>query len=141
MRTPIGITLTRGAVAPKYPESYGSGFDFLCLEAFTILGNSTYTVDTGIIFELPEGMEIEVRSGIEAVCRGVTVKQIQHIDRTCTNIVQIKLYNNHEKNVSFSKGSVVARGVVAPVCRAVFLEPGQVDNTTTAQGTTGVCEN
>lgn len=111
------------------------GYDVRCGEEFSIMPGKTKTVDTGISFELPDGIYVDVRgkSGING--RGILC-HMGLVDTGYRNSIKVCLTNLSYKKQRFEKGEKVAQIVFRKELE-VFLK--KVDNidTETERGLKG----
>jgi dUTP pyrophosphatase len=127
-----------GATIPEYAHDGDSGFDFISLEDFTILARSSHQVNTGISFEVPKGMEIQVRSKSGLGALGIhVINSPGTIDSNFRGTVKILLFNQGSLNYSFKKGHKVAQGVLCPVYQARFQPSTTLSETTRGSGELG----
>ena len=134
---------------PKYKHLDDSGMDLranLPDGEITIGVGKIRLVPTGLHFELPESMEIQVRprSGLAAK-NGITVLNTPGtVDRGYTGEIKIILINLGEKDFIVNHGDRVAQAVVSPVISGRWSKIIKVDNIGKAErgdggfGSTGI---
>ncbi len=130
-----------GLPLPAYHSSGAAGAD-LCAalapdERIILEPGARHLIPTGIVLELPDGYEGQVRprSGI-ALHRGVTVLNAPGtIDSDYRGEVSVLLINCGSEPFEIVRGVRIAQLVVAPVTRVVFVET--VELTETARGAGG----
>ena len=122
---------------PEYKSKGASGFDLASASSLWIHPRKTVIVPTGLIVELPEGLELQVRarSGF-TVKRDIIVKNgIGTIDSDYRGEIGVILYNIGKRSVYIEKGERIAQGVIVPVIRGIFEHVKKVK--TTQRGTQG----
>jgi len=118
---------------PKHKHLDDSGMDLranLPDGDITIRVGKIQLVPTGLHFELPESMEIQVRprSGLAAK-NGITVLNTPGtVDRGYTGEIKIILINLGDKDFLVSHGDRVAQAVVSPVISGRWAKIIKVDN-------------
>lgn len=136
-----------GLPLPAYHSAGAAGAD-LCAaiaadEKIIIEPGARHLVPTGLVLQLPEGYEGQVRprSGI-ALHRGVTVLNSPGtIDSDYRGEVSVLLINLGAEPFEVTRGARIAQLVVAPVTRAAFFEAADLTATTRGvggYGSTGV---
>ena len=110
-----------GLPLPAYQSDHAAGFDLLAAmpeEGSLILDPSDRVlVPTGLVFELPEGYEAQVRprSGL-ALKHGVTVLNSPGtIDADYRGEVKVLLINLGSERFLIQRGDRIAQAVIAPV--------------------------
>lgn len=104
---------------PEYATSGSSGFDLRAnlTEPKVISPNSIAIIPTGLFFEIPVNMEIQIRprSGLAAK-HGVTVLNTPGtIDADYRGEIQIILINHGNNDYTVNHGERIAQGVIASV--------------------------
>jgi len=130
-----------GLPLPAYHSAGAAGAD-LCAalapgERIILEPGARHLIPTGIVLELPEGYEGQVRprSGI-ALHRGVTVLNTPGtIDSDYRGEVSVLLINLGAEPFEIVRGVRIAQLVVAPVTRAIFAATAEL--TETARGAGG----
>jgi dUTP pyrophosphatase len=113
-----------GLPLPAYQSEHAAGFDLLAAvpeDGTLILDPSDRVlVPTGLVFELPEGFEAQVRprSGL-ALKHGVTVLNSPGtIDADYRGEVKVLLVNLGPERFLIQRGDRIAQAVIAPVTHA-----------------------
>ncbi|EPZ47612.1 dUTP diphosphatase [Alicyclobacillus acidoterrestris] len=148
------------AVIPQYAhESGDSGFDLYALEDVIIEPGQTVKVRTGLVFEIPEGYELQIRprSGVsaktklrvsntpgtvDASFRGEVMVLVDNIKPCVQSGLQ---YNIKEEVVNWDdnyapdsyiirKGDRIAQAVIVPVIRAELVEVDELGTTERGEG-------
>lgn len=121
-------TLPHGAglPLPEYQTAHAAGMDLLAAvadgEPLTLAPGQRALVPTGLVMELPEGFEAQVRprSGL-ALKHGVTVLNSPGtIDADYRGEVKVLLINHGDAAFPIERGSRIAQMVVQPVARATL---------------------
>ena len=124
------------AKLPAYATWGSAGADLALCEALTIPARSIALGRTGLVFEIPDGHEgqIRSRSGL-AINRGVVVAQgIGTIDSDYRGEVMIPLYNRTNIPVHFEAGARVAQIIFAPVTKFRFEDADGLQDTERSDG-------
>jgi dUTP pyrophosphatase len=129
-----------GLPLPAYHSAGAAGAD-LCAaiaedERIIIEPGARHLVPTGLVLQLPEGYEGQVRprSGI-ALHRGVTVLNSPGtIDSDYRGEVSVLLINLGAEPFEIIRGARIAQLVVAPVTRVAFVEAADITATTRGAG-------
>ena len=119
------------AKLPSYAHPGDAGMDLCCLEAFSLAPGERRLVHTGLVMELSDGFEAQVRprSGL-ALKHGVTVLNSPGtIDSGYRGEVGVILVNLGSEVFSAEGGSKIAQMVIAECVRAEIAETDSVDAT------------
>ncbi len=124
------------AVVPKY--YWGSaGADLYAVVNFVVPGRSTVVVSTGIVLEIPDGFEGQVRSRSSLAMSGIVVANSPGtIDADYRGEIMVILRNLTEIDAEFAINDRIAQLVIAPVVRASF-ECSDKPLSSTRRGTGG----
>ncbi|MCB8838416.1 dUTP diphosphatase [Aurantimonas sp. VKM B-3413] len=111
---------------PSYATEGAAGADLRAAisEELTLAPGARALVPTGLVFEIPQGYEVQVRprSGL-AARHGVTVLNTPGtIDSDYRGEVMVLLVNLSGEAYTLAPGDRIAQMVVAPVVRAAFEE-------------------
>lgn len=130
-----------GLALPAYETAGAAGMDLRAAvpedRPLLILTGKRVKVPTGLVLELPEGFEAQVRprSGL-AFRHGVTCLNTPGtIDSDYRGEIFVLLANLGAEDFSVTRGMRIAQLVVAPVVRAVIEE--RIHASETARGTGG----
>jgi dUTP pyrophosphatase len=147
MESPINsIKIKRAlddAIIPAYQHKGDAGFDLHSAEDIIIESGMTSLVTTGLIFEVPEGYELQVRSrsGL-ALKNGIFVLNgVGTVDSSYRGQVGVILTNAGKQTFSIRKGDRIAQGVINKIECPIFMEVEEVtvtDRGERAFGSTGV---
>ena len=102
---------------PEYAYVSDSGFDLRANEDAWIFPMSRSIIKTGLIFNIPDGYEIQVRSksGI-ALKQGLFVLNSPGtVDSGYLGEIQVIMFNTTIEKVKIEKGQKIARAVLCPV--------------------------
>ncbi|HPG88820.1 MAG TPA: dUTP diphosphatase [Hyphomicrobium sp.] len=129
-----------GLALPTYQTADAAGMDLLAAvpdDAPMVLKRGARAlVPTGLVFELPSGMEAQVRprSGL-AFKVGVTVLNAPGtIDADYRGEVSVILINLGDKPFRIQRGDRIAQMVLAPVTQARLIEARQLSQTKRGSG-------
>lgn len=136
-----------GLELPSYETKGSAGMDIRAAvledEKLTLSPNQRVLVPTGLIFEIPQGYEVQIRprSGL-AFNNGVTCLNTPGtIDSDYRGEIKVLLINLGLEEFEISRGMRIAQMVVAPVTQAKLLETnelGETDRGAGGFGSTGV---
>lgn len=123
---------------PAYETQHASGFDLRAqLSApVTLKPGERFMAPTGLSFEIPPGLEIQVRprSGWAAK-KGVTVVNSPGtVDADYRGEVKVALVNLGQESMEILDQDRVAQGVLCPVIQAEFVESKELSATDRGAG-------
>ncbi len=110
----MNIKLDKGAFEPVRAHSTDAGLDLRTPIEFTIQPHDSYTIDTGVHVELPEGTfgQLFSKSGLNVnhsiVSLGGTV------DEPYRGSIVVKLYNEGDEEYHFRAGDKIVQMVIMP---------------------------
>ena len=124
------------AIIPSYAHQGDSGFDLHALEETVLRPNETKLVRTGLVFEIPEGMEIQIRpkSGVSLKTPILIKNTPGTIDSSYRGEVKIIVHNMSDGLLTIMKNNKVAQGVLVEVPRARFVVVNEMNETTRGAG-------
>lgn len=133
------------AVTPSYQTPGAAGFDLHALEDISIEPGQTKLIKTGLSFEIPKGLELQVRprSGTSLkttlrVANSPGTVDSDYRGEVCvimTNTARANDFMQHRENiVNVAKGERIAQGVICPVFQAVFQEIEELSETERGAG-------
>lgn len=143
----IKVVLAEGAVIPTKGTAGAAGFDLYSPVDGFILGTELRgktavqvgktIIDTGVTFEIPEGMvgRIAPRSGLGFKHDIDAFKGT--IDSDFRDTVKVKLFNLGFRDYEFKKGERIAQ-IIFQKIEDVVLEEAQEELSTTARGKGGL---
>ncbi len=124
------------AKTPEYKTSGSSGCDVFACEDVILYPNSRGLVSTGLVLEMPDGYECQVRprSGL-ALNHGLTVfNSPGSVDNDFRGEIKILLYNSTARLYQVKIGDRIAQLVFAPVCQATFEDKSELSVTERGEG-------
>jgi dUTP pyrophosphatase len=117
-----------GLPLPAYQSAYAAGLDLVAAvpedAPMPLAPSDRVLVPTGLVFELPQGYEAQVRprSGL-ALKQGVTVLNSPGtIDADYRGEVKVLLINLGSETFLIQRGDRIAQAVMAPVTRVEIVE-------------------
>ena len=131
---------------PEYAYVSDSGFDLRANEDVWIFPMSRNIIKTGLIFNIPDGYEIQVRSksGI-ALKQGLFVLNSPGtVDSGYLGEIQVIMFNTTTEKVKIEKGQKIAQAVLCPVVNGKWVnlvrveEIGEKDRNNQGFGSTGL---
>jgi dUTP pyrophosphatase len=134
-----------GLPLPVYATDGAAGADVCAAvdAAIAIAPGERQAVPTGLVLEIPDGFEGQVRprSGL-AIRQGLTVVNAPGtIDSDYRGELKVLIVNLGSESVSIARGDRIAQLVIAPVTRAGFVETDDLtasDRGAGGFGSTGV---
>lgn len=120
------------AILPKYAYPTDSGFDLYSIEEVFIEPLGRSLVNTGLIFEFDENLELQIRpkSGL-SINLGLTVLNTPGtIDCGYTGEVKVIVFNTNNKPIKIDKGMKIAQGVLCPVINGKYVKITEVSEIT-----------
>lgn len=123
---------------PRYQTDQAAGMDLLADldEALTLKPFERAPVPTGLMLEIPQGYEGQVRprSGL-ALRSGLTCLNTPGtIDSDYRGEVKVILVNLSQEPVTLRRGDRIAQLVIAPVARASLVEVDSLEGTARGAG-------
>jgi dUTP pyrophosphatase len=151
----IKIKNTSKNETPKYETNGSAGFDFRANlpnegEVITIgpsgSGNNIAMVPTGLYFELPSIMELQVRprSGLAAKKSITVLNSPGTVDSDYRGEVKVILINHGTEDFVINNGDRIAQGVISSVFNSDYITLKEVDELSDTErgsggfGSTGV---
>ncbi|MGD9663163.1 MAG: dUTP diphosphatase [Porticoccaceae bacterium] len=118
---------------PKYMTSGSVGFDIRAAHDAYIWPNDTVRIGTGLRFEIPEFLEMQIRprSGISSL--GVQAF-LGTVDSDYRGEVCVMLYNGSPERFQVCKGDRIAQGVISPITRVIFSLADHLSETARGEG-------
>ena len=124
------------AVLPFQANKGDAGFDLFSSEQKIIKSGEAELISTGIIIELPEGTEAQIRprSGL-ALKHSVTVLNSPGtIDEGYRGEIKVILINHGKADFMVEKHMRIAQMVVAPVAKVTMLRVDELTNSERGEG-------
>ena len=116
------IKLDPSISTPIYAHIGDAGFDLASSERKMIYPDCTALVCTGLIFEIPLGYEIQIRSRSGMALKGITVANSPGtIDSGFRGEVKVMIRNDSGDAMRIEKGDRIAQGVLAVALQADFV--------------------
>ena len=149
LKIPINFVNKSDNADPEFQTAGAAGFDFRANldRPITLYGSesvyeaNTAIIPTGLFFELPETLELQVRprSGLAAKHAVTVLNSPGTIDSDYRGEVKVILINHGRKNFEINNGDRIAQGVIAVVSNKQFVKLTKVDelNENTERGTGG----
>jgi dUTP pyrophosphatase len=129
-KTPLKFKKLNGnASTPKYNYDTDSGFDLCSTEDIEIPPFGRRLIPTGLSFDIPKNMEIQVRtkSGL-AINQGLMVLNSPGtIDSGYNGEIKVIVFNVNPHEVQITKGMKVGQAVLCPVMVGKLVELQEVD--------------
>ena len=107
----------KDAIPPKYMTPGAAGFDLYACESCDIFPNAWKQVRTGLIFEIPEGYEMQIRprSGLALQYPSYILNSPGTVDSDYRGEVMICIQNTRNKWMYIKQGDRIAQGIITPV--------------------------
>jgi len=130
----------KGLPLPAYQSERAAGFDLLAAvpedHALTLEPGDRVVVPTGLVFELPQGYEAQVRprSGL-AMKHGIAVLNSPGtIDADYRGEVKVMLINLGSERFIVERGDRIAQAVIAPVTHVEIVMATALGDTVRGRG-------
>lgn len=113
----------QGLERPSYATPGSSGFDIRSAEDTVVPSQGMRVVKTGIVSEIPQGFEVQIRSrsGLAAKSGVFVLNSPGTIDADYRGEWCIILFNTGEQAFHVGRGDRIAQGVVSQVIRGNIL--------------------
>lgn len=121
---------------PAYQSKGASGLDLCAPVGIFLQAGETQRIKAGIMLDIPEGYEGQLRPRSSLSALGITV-HLGTIDQDYNGEIEIVVTSSHERTAYFEKGQRIAQLVIAPVARCEVVEVTAAELTPTARGTGG----
>jgi dUTP pyrophosphatase len=130
---PVKIYALPGACTPVYQSKGASGADICAFldKTVTLRAGETALIPTGIIMEIPEGFEAQIRprSGL-AIKHGITLLNTPGtIDSDYRGEVKIIMTNHGKEDFTITNGMRIAQVVFNKTYRGDFIETDKLSMT------------
>lgn len=129
-----------GLPLPAYQTAEAAGFDLLAAipegETLILKPGKRLAVPTGLVFELPQGFEAQIRprSGL-ALKHGITCLNTPGtIDSDYRGEVQVLLVNLGEEDFTITRGMRIAQTIIASVCQVTITQVTELSQTERGAG-------
>jgi dUTP pyrophosphatase len=121
-------------IYPFYATAGAAGFDIAALHSHKVKPGQTIGIRTGLVFEIPEGYELQIRPR-----SGLTLKtdlrvNLGTIDSDYRGEVRVIVENRGETDFQIESGDRIAQGVISPIIRANFIYVEEVEDTKRGSG-------
>jgi dUTP pyrophosphatase len=116
------------AVLPKFAYDTDSGVDLYSVNEHTIPPMGRSLIPTGIVIDVPENHEIQIRSksGL-ALNQGLFVLNSPGtVDQGYTGEIKVILFNTNNEEFKITKGMKVAQAVLCPVVCGKWIDINKV---------------
>ena len=110
----LKVMLDDGAFMPTRAHETDAGLDLYATEDATIFRHGSFTFDTGVHVEIPEGFVgfLKSKSGLN-VNQGIQSAGV--IDCGYTGSIRVKLYNHGSGMVHIKRGQKISQLVLLPI--------------------------
>jgi dUTP pyrophosphatase len=128
--------INKDALLPFQANPGDAGLDLFSVEEKMIKSGEAELISTGIIIELPEGTEAQVRprSGL-ALRHSVTLLNSPGtIDEGYRGEIKVILINHGKEDFKVEKQMRIAQMVIAPVARVNIIQVEEVSNSERGEG-------
>ena len=112
------------AVLPKFVYDTDSGVDLYSVDEFVIQPMGRQLIPTGIVIDVPENHEIQIRSksGL-ALNQGLFVLNSPGtVDQGYTGEIKVILFNTNKEEFIITKGMKIAQAVLCPVVCGKWID-------------------
>lgn len=124
------IRLLSSAVMPRYAHPGDSGLDLCAAERVTLRVGQRRVVRTGIVIEVPRGLEAQVRSrsGLARDCGVVVLNSPGTIDSGYRGEVLVLLANFGDASIEIGPGMRIAQLVFCSVAQVNVKEASSISH-------------
>lgn len=106
------VALSEGAKMPTRAHPWDGGLDLYAMDFRFIKANGSWTFDTGVHVEIPEGYVGLIRSRSSMMREGIYTDGT--IDAHYTGSIKVKLFNHGAKRFHVQAGDRIAQLVIVP---------------------------
>jgi len=132
------VLIHPNAKLPTYGSDGAAGFDFYACEDYQISPGDCIKVPVGLIAEIPEGYEIQIRSRSSIGSSGVMLPHgVGTVDFDYRGELSIPLFNLTKEIFNIAQGQRIAQGLLKPVLRANIGQITREQLSTTSRGSGG----
>jgi dUTP pyrophosphatase len=129
---------SEGIELPAYATEFAAGMDVRAAveETLVLAPGERALIPTGLIFEIPQGYEVQVRprSGL-AIKHGITMLNSPGtIDADYRGEVKVIAINHGSESFEVHRGDRIAQLVIAPVVQLPIEEVHEVEETQRGEG-------
>jgi len=114
----------------SYNYESDSGFDLYSIEQITIPSFGRALIPTGIVLDIPEGFEVQIRSksGL-ALNQGLMVLNSPGtIDQGYIGEIKVIIFNTNNHSVIIERGMKIAQAVLSNVVSGKFVTLNKIEN-------------
>lgn len=131
------------AKLPEYAHPGDAGLDLFSVENVEIESGNTALIKTGIIIELPESTEAQIRprSGLALKHKVTVLNTPGTIDEGYRGEIGIILINHGEESFKVEEGMKIAQMVIKPVLRVEVVNVDTINDTKRGEGGFGSTGN
>lgn len=131
--------LVSHAVTPEYQTPGAAGFDLAASSRVVIEPGETKIVPTGLVFEVPQGWELQVRprSGLSYKTGLRVTNSPGTVDSDYRGEVGVIIQNTGDTVAIIETYDRIAQGVICPIIQAEFEEVENVSETQRGDGAFG----
>jgi dUTP pyrophosphatase len=135
-KSEIKVKILDGAIMPYYLTGGAAGLDLTSYEDGIIDPFETKLVRTGIFFELPDGLEgqVRTRSGLALKSRIIVLNSPGTIDSDYRGEIKLILMNLGKDKFNYKKGDRLAQIVFSQVVKVKLTLVENLSNTTRGTG-------
>jgi len=129
-----------GLPLPHYATEGASGMDLRAAVPedcpISLAAGARFAVPTGLVLELPEGYEAQIRSrsGLSLKAGIVCANSPGTIDWDYRGEIKVILINHGHEDFTIARGDRIAQMVFAPVTRATLIPATEISETTRGGG-------
>ena len=129
----MNIILDDGAIVPTRAHEFDAGVDLYTPERVVLRAHDSVSIDTGVHFEIPDGMVgfVKSKSGL-MVKHNITTDGT--VDAGYTGSVVVKLFNHGSQMHIFEAGDKIAQIVFQKIELPSFIEVECFEDTERGNG-------
>lgn len=128
--------INKKAKLPEYAHPGDAGLDLFSVENVEIEPGDTALIKTGIIIELPESTEAQVRprSGLALKHKITVLNTPGTIDEGYRGEIGVILINHGKERFKVEEGMKIAQMVIKPVLRVDIVNVDEINDTKRGEG-------
>ena len=122
--------ITENAFDPEFANPTDIGFDIRTPDNFSICPNEIKIIPTGLVFDIPDEYELQIRPKSGLAAKGLSVVNTPGtIDPLYKKEIMVILINHGDKILFFEPGNKICQGVIKERIFVTFEEADEIIDT------------